>query len=79
MKRLLTASAIAAALWMSAPGLTPDARATAAPKTHTVKLGDALHAPGFATPAQKCSACHGKDLKGGAKAPSCFSCHEKKW
>jgi cytochrome c553 len=71
MKRLLAASAIFAAAMLVAAA-TP-------PKTHTVKLGDALHAPGYKTPVQKCGACHGKDLKGGAKASSCFKCHGQNW
>jgi cytochrome c553 len=49
------------------------------PKTHTVDKDGALHAPGFDTPETKCAACHGKDLKGGKKAGSCYDCHDKNW
>jgi cytochrome c553 len=49
------------------------------PKTHTIDKDGALHAPGLDTPETKCAACHGKDLKGGKKAGSCFDCHEKNW
>jgi hypothetical protein len=38
------------------------------------------HAPGSDNATQKCTVCHGKDLRGGkvAKA-SCYECHEKVW
>jgi hypothetical protein len=50
------------------------------PKTHTVDKEGVMHAPGFATPAQKCAPCHGKELTGGRVAKtSCLECHEKKW
>ena len=50
------------------------------PKTHTVDHGGTLHAAGAENAAQKCSVCHGKELKGGKAAKvSCFECHEKNW
>ncbi|MHB9001413.1 MAG: hypothetical protein ACYC9N_18085, partial [Thermoanaerobaculia bacterium] len=63
---------------------TPTTTATSAPskrlpKSHTVDHEGVMHAPGDKTPMQKCAGCHGKDLKGGKIAPSCFDCHEQKW
>jgi hypothetical protein len=58
------------------------ARATPAnlPKTHTVNRDGVMHAPGMDNPVQRCSACHGKDLRGGKAAKSsCFECHEQMW
>jgi hypothetical protein len=53
--------------------------AAALPKTHNIDKGGSMHAPGMETPNQKCAACHGKDLKGGKTAPSCYACHEQNW
>jgi outer membrane biosynthesis protein TonB len=61
-----------------APAPAP-ATSSRLPKTHTVNKGGAMHAPGLETPVQRCGACHGKDLKGGKAAPSCFSCHDQVW
>jgi hypothetical protein len=50
------------------------------PKTHTVDHGGVMHAAGGDNPVQRCSACHGKDLRGGKAAKSsCFDCHEQVW
>lgn len=63
-----------------APAPAPATKAPSRlPRTHTVDQGGAMHAPGFETPAQRCAGCHGKDLKGGKAAPSCFSCHDQVW
>ncbi len=35
--------------------------------------------PGAENATQKCIVCHGKDLRGGKVAPSCYGCHEKNW
>lgn len=50
-----------------------------APATHTIQKGSASHAPGLTTPLQNCVSCHGADLRGSGEAPSCYSCHGKKW
>lgn len=50
---------------------------TKVPKTHTVNREGALHPANTENPTQRCGACHGKDLKGGKAAPSCYSCHDK--
>jgi len=50
------------------------------PDNHSVLKGGAVHAPGFQTPSQSCTDCHGVDLEGGENGePSCFSCHGKEW
>jgi outer membrane biosynthesis protein TonB len=58
----------------------PAATRAALPKTHTVDRGGVMHAPGAENPAQRCAACHGKDLRGGRTATSsCYSCHDQVW
>lgn len=50
------------------------------PRTHTVDLGGAMHAPGYDNPTRRCATCHGSDLTGGRKAESsCFDCHDQNW
>ena len=48
---------------------------------HTVSKDGYLHAPGLKSPTQSCnnSACHGINLTGGTKGPSCYSCHGNEW
>jgi hypothetical protein len=45
------------------------------PGSHTVDLGGADHAPGFADPLANCARCHGSDLRGG-EGPNCYRCHD---
>jgi hypothetical protein len=50
------------------------------PRTHTVDLGGAMHAPGYDNPTRRCATCHGSDLTGGRRAESsCFDCHDQNW
>jgi hypothetical protein len=50
------------------------------PRTHTVDLGGAMHAPGYDNPTRRCASCHGSDLTGGRRAESsCFDCHDQNW
>lgn len=51
-----------------------------APADHTVVKDGRRHAPGLETPLQRCTGCHGADLRGGANGePSCFNCHGQEW
>jgi len=49
------------------------------PSNHTVNRGGAMHAPGLFQAQENCTGCHGSSLRGGSEAPSCYSCHGKKW
>jgi cytochrome c553 len=49
------------------------------PASHTINKGGHLHKSGLNDPLTNCVSCHGSDLKGGTEAPSCYSCHGKKW
>ena len=49
------------------------------PADHTLNKGGSFHAPGLYDPNNNCTACHGSTLEGGGEAPSCYSCHGKKW
>jgi len=49
------------------------------PADHTKDNGGVMHRPGAANDSAICTACHGRDLKGGKVAPSCYSCHDQKW
>lgn len=49
------------------------------PKTHTIDKDGTMHAPGLENPTSRCTACHGKDLRGGRAGISCFDCHDKQW
>ena len=48
---------------------------------HTENLGGTFHAPGYCSPYENCTACHGTNLRGGPQGePSCLQCHDqKKW
>jgi hypothetical protein len=48
------------------------------PADHTKDRKGARHKSGSKDAAKACVACHGADLRGGT-APSCFTCHDKKW
>jgi len=71
--------ALALVLACAACGGNDPTGASNAPASHTVSQGGVRHAPGLNTPQQSCTSCHGADLRGGADAPSCYSCHGKKW
>jgi len=49
------------------------------PASHTINKNGSFHAPGLFDPTVNCVACHGATLEGGSDAPSCYSCHGKKW
>lgn len=78
-----TAPATATTASAPEPATAPATKATTrtpstkVPKNHTVNREGALHPANTENPVQRCGACHGKDLKGGKAAPSCYSCHEK--
>ncbi len=78
-KSPVTAPATATTAPAAAPATKTATRtsSTKVPKTHSVNREGALHPANTENPTQRCGACHGKDLKGGKAAPSCFSCHEK--
>jgi hypothetical protein len=66
----------------------PTQAETTAPSDHTVYQSGVAHKAGLRTPfaaSSGCSAssCHQSDLRGGdgitITAPSCYSCHGKKW
>ena len=50
-----------------------------APASHTISQDGVRHLPGLNDPETNCTACHGADLRGGAGAPSCFTCHGQEW
>ena len=50
-----------------------------APASHTISQDGVRHLPGLMDPEANCVACHGADLRGGASAPSCFTCHGQEW
>ncbi|MBI4917108.1 MAG: hypothetical protein HY825_14795 [Acidobacteria bacterium] len=58
--------------------------APAAPKTskppadHVKDRKGAMHKKGSSKAVANCGECHGADLRG-AKAPSCYACHDKEW
>jgi hypothetical protein len=82
MKKLFVASmpllwaAVFACNAMSVPA--PDSRCQG---THKKNINGICHSADFLHPAGKCSQgnCHGSDLNGGTRAPSCFSCHGPYW
>ncbi|MFQ5490783.1 MAG: hypothetical protein ACE5GE_08695 [Phycisphaerae bacterium] len=61
-----------AALWEGVTGPPPS-------HTEGKGQGNVLHLTGFEDPANNCTACHGPDLKGAGRRPSCFSCHDQLW
>ncbi len=48
------------------------------PASHTKSKSGYMHHPSLENPVGACESCHGDDLKGGS-APSCYTCHGKKW
>ncbi len=50
-----------------------------APADHTINEDGIMHKPGLNKPDENCTSCHGENLQGTDKAPSCHSCHDKKW
>jgi hypothetical protein len=47
---------------------------------HNVNLGGTMHKENYCLPYQNCTACHGLDLHGSGRAPSCVKCHtDKNW
>lgn len=50
-----------------------------APADHTISRDGVRHLPGLTDPETNCVTCHGADLRGGANAPSCFTCHGQVW
>jgi hypothetical protein len=61
-------------VWVSGGGSS-----TPSSYPHTVSNGGIMHGTGFADPAANCTSCHGQDLRGSGRAPSCFSCHSDVW
>lgn len=70
----------------------PTGNKPSVPDDHNIKLGTALHMPGYDKPLdleKGCSNkyCHGEALEGGITvvdevpylAPSCYQCHDDKW
>jgi hypothetical protein len=49
------------------------------PADHTISEDGAKHKPGLDNPTLNCASCHGNDLRGSETAPSCYTCHGKKW
>lgn len=48
------------------------------PSSHTKSKDGYMHHPQLKSPEGVCEECHGADLRG-ASAPSCYSCHGKRW
>ncbi|MCB9850926.1 MAG: hypothetical protein H6817_09520 [Phycisphaerales bacterium] len=48
---------------------------------HTIDVAESgmMHGTGYREPLTHCTRCHGADLTGGNKAPSCTSCHDAVW
>jgi hypothetical protein len=49
------------------------------PADHVKDRHGALHKRGAKRPFGDCTSCHGQDLRGEGRAPSCYGCHGKKW
>ncbi len=49
------------------------------PADHVKDKHGVMHKRGYKQPSGDCTNCHGKDLRGQDKAPSCYQCHGKEW
>lgn len=61
------------------PSGTTDKTTSETPSDHNVNEHGVMHKSGLRDPENNCVGCHGSDLRGGDSAPSCYSCHNKKW
>ena len=62
------------------PAVAGQSSSAAVHLNHSVNFGGHLHADGFCSPIDNCSACHGSALQGGSHGePSCTACHGTFW
>ena len=49
------------------------------PTDHVKDKDGVMHKRGYKAPFGDCTNCHGKELRGEGRAPSCYRCHGREW
>ncbi len=57
----------------------PKAPPAGLPADHVKDKDGVMHKRGYKAPFGDCTNCHGEELRGEGRAPSCYRCHGREW